>query len=231
MRVLRAFAGSALASLLLLTGTSPATAHPGHPGARNWVHGAHCPTTHRTAGSTSAPPTAYQRYYLNDWRLGPAYLPHTGALGKMLRGYQRTDHTSAARFLACYWQTNSQTGKSGWWYPDNNGFVLKNGKPVEHPVKLRRGQLIDLFGSGLGNFLAPAGTPYAERAIPPSNLDTYVKDHPYSYHLYRVLMPFTVEAGPARPWFGQPGLGLQYVTQVTIPLLVNAHKLKELHAA
>ncbi|MER6075085.1 TNT domain-containing protein [Streptomyces sp. NPDC001817] len=227
MRVPRAFVGSALASLLLLIGTSPATAHTDHARAGKK---ASCPTTHRDRGPASAPTTQYMPYYRNDWRLGPKYLPQTGALGKMLKGYQRTDHTSAARFLACYWETDPATGKSGWWYPDNHGFVLKNGKPVEHPVTLRKGQLVDLFGSGFGNFLAPAGTPYAKRAIPPSNLDQYVEYCPYSYHLYRVLQPFTVEAGPIRPWFGQPGLGLQYYTTETIPSLAGQHKLVELPA-
>ena len=225
MRVLRAFVGSVLASLLLLIGISPATAQAGHPGTGN---AAHCPTAQRDRGSNVAPPTAYQRYYLDDWRLGPTYLPQMGALGKMLKGYKRTDHTSAYWFLGCYWQTDPQSGKSGWWYPDHNGFVLKNGKPVKHSVTLHKGQLVDLFGSGFGNFLAPAGTPYAKRAIPPSNLSTFVKDIPYNYHLYRVSKPFTVDAGPIRPWFGQPGLGLQYLTKSPVSDLVTAKYLAAL---
>ncbi|MGW2650670.1 TNT domain-containing protein [Streptomyces sp. NPDC001393] len=225
MRVPRAFVGSAVASLLLLIGTSPATAHVDHAHAGNK---AHCPTTHRDRGPSSAPTKQYMPYYRSDWRLGPTYLPRSGPLGKMLKGYQRTDHTSANTFLACYWETDPATGKMGWWYPDNHGFVLKNGKPVEHPLTLRKGQLVDLFGSGHGNFLAPAGTPYAKRAIPPSNLDQYVEYCPYSYHLYRVTQPFTVEAGPIRPWFGQPGLGLQYYSTDTIPTLVDHHKLVEI---
>ncbi|MCC5474877.1 TNT domain-containing protein [Streptomyces barringtoniae] len=225
MRVPRAFVRSALASLLLLIGTSPATAHADHPRAGNK---APCPTTHRTRVPGFEPPKQYTPYYRNDWRLGPKSLPRTGPLGKMLKGYQRTDHTSANRFLACYWQTGTATEKPGWWFPDNDGFVLKNGKPVEHPVTLRKGQLVDLFGSGLGSFLAPAGTPYAKRAIPPSNLDQYVEYCPFSYHLYRVVKPFTVDAGPIRPWFGQPGLGLQYKTREKIPQLATEHKLEEI---
>jgi hypothetical protein len=225
MRVLRAFMGSALASLLLLTGISPATAQAVHPRAGNT---AYCPTENRSRGSNGAPETTDQRYYRNDWRLGPAYLPQRGALGRMLRGYEHADHLSVSQFLACYWQTDPQTGKSGWWYPDNNGFVLRNGKPVEHSTTLHRGQLVDLFGSGFGNFLAPAGTPYASRAIPPSNLDTYTEDYPYSYHLYRVIRPFTVEAGPIRPWFGQRGLGLQYVTKSAVSDLVTLKYLQAL---
>ncbi|MGW1157413.1 TNT domain-containing protein [Streptomyces sp. NPDC002513] len=224
MRLLPALVRSALASLLLLLGIAPAAAHAAEPRA---VQSARCPTQDRDRGKNIAPPPL-QPYYLDDWRLGPAQLPTSGPLGAMLRGYHRTDATSAYWFLGCYWQTNPQTGLSGWWYPDDNGFVLKDGKPVERPLTLRKGQLVDLFGSGLGHFLAPAGTPYARRAIPPGNLDTFDPSHPYGYHLYRVLEPITVEAGPIRPWFGQPGLGLQYVTTPSIPDLVASQQLEEL---
>ncbi|GHD87298.1 TNT domain-containing protein [Streptomyces naganishii] len=224
MRVLRALMGSALASLLLVVGVSPATVQAAEPRA---AHAVHCPTEHRDRGTSTVPP-ALQRYYMDDWRLGPAQLPRTGAIGEMLRGYHRTDGTSAYWFLGCYWQMDPVTTKSGWWYPDNNGFVLRNGKPVERALSLPQGRLVDLFGSGLGHFLAPAGTAYAKRALPPSNLDTFDKSHPFSYHLYRVLKPFTVEAGPIRPWFGQPGLGLQYVTTPSIPELVSSKFLEEL---
>ncbi len=146
----------------------------------------------------------------------------------MLRGYHPQDATSHYWFLGCYWQTDQQN-QSGWWYPDNNGFVLRNGRPVEEPATLRTGQLVDLFGSGTGHFLAPAGTPYVKRALPPTNLDEYVTTAPrFNYHLYRVLKPFTVQAGPIRPWFGQPGLGLQYLTGPSIPDLVASQNLEEI---
>lgn len=234
MRALRHLLWSALAALLLLLGITPATAQAtdladvtasqGQGGDR-----AHCPTKYRTRGTNSAPSPPLQRYFHGDWRLGPAHLPRKGPIGEMLRGYNRLGDTSSAYwFLGCYWQTDPTTEKSGWWYPAQDGFVLKDGRPVKRKVTLREGQLVDLFGSGRGNFLAPAGTPYAKRAIPPSNLDTYDKAHPFSYHLYRVTEPFTVDAGPIRPWFGQPGLGLQYVTKDSIPDLITADKLKEL---
>ncbi|MDF3300725.1 TNT domain-containing protein [Streptomyces tropicalis] len=224
MRALRTLVGSVLASLLLLVGTAPAAVHAADNRA---TQSAPCPIQHRSRGVNTAPP-ALQQFYWNDWRLGPARLPRTGAIGRMLRDYHRTDSVSPYWFLGCYWQTDPVSAKSGWWYPDNNGFVLRNGRPVEQSRTLRTGQLLDLFGSGLGHFLAPAGTPYAERAIPPSNLNTYDRSHPYSYHLYRVLKPFSVQAGPIRPWFHQPGLGLQYLTTPTIPDLVNGDFLKEL---
>lgn len=166
-----------------------------------------CPTRDRVADTNTYVPPPLQEYYLDDWRFGPKRLPAGAPLGPIIGDYERFGGQSPARFLACYW--NSDT--NGWWYPAEDGFVLDEGRPVTRPVTLEAGQKLDLFGSGLGRFLAPAGSPYEKRAIPPSNLDTSDPNYPYGYHLYEVLRPFTVEAGPVRPWFGQPGHALQYV--------------------
>ncbi|MEV6261156.1 TNT domain-containing protein [Streptomyces sp. NPDC051784] len=231
MRVLRNIAWSAIGSLLLLVGLTPTAAHADTDGTSTTVRPrATCPTDDRTRSTNGAPNPALERYYLDDWRLGPRVLPTSGAIGRMLKGYDRTGPTSAYWFLGCYWQTNPVSGESGWWYPDNDGFVLdRAGNPVKKTLTLRVGQLVDLFGSGRGNFLAPAGTPYAKRAIPPSNLVRYTDDYPYSYHLYRVEEAFTVEAGRIRPWFGQPGLGIQYKTAQRVSELVTAEKLEALN--
>ena len=89
-----------------------------------------------------------------------------------------------------------------------------------------------------GQFLAPAGTPYEDRAIPPTNLDTYAASAPFNYHLYKVLKKFSVLAGPVAPWFDQPGRGIQdYLDATTGPglppepgiaNLVNQGYVKEL---
>ncbi|MBV2356001.1 TNT domain-containing protein [Streptomyces sp. J2-1] len=226
-RLLRRLVMSALASTLLLLGITPAPARAATP-----VHthggGRDCPVTHRAASTTTAPPTGLEAYYGDDWRLGPSTLPSSGPVARMLRGYSPQDGTSRYWFLGCYWQTDQQN-KSGWWYPDNNGFVLRDGRPVQSDKTLQVGTLVDLFGSGRGNFLAPAGTPYAQRAIPPTNLDAYNTTSPaYNYHLYRVTKSFTVQAGPIRPWFGQPGLGQQYLTTPAVPALVSAGNLEEI---
>jgi hypothetical protein len=225
MRVLRHLLWSSLASILLV-GIAPAAAQADetHP-----HHGPSCPARHRTASQTKVP-DPLEQYYHGDWRLGPSYLPKSGRIGRMLRGYRPQDSTSRTWFLGCYWQANPQPG-AGWWFPDNNGFLLHHGRPVERPLRLHRGQLVDLFGSGTGHFLAPAGTPYAKRALPPSNLDEYAAAAPpLSYHLYRVRRPFTVQAGPIRPWFGQPGLGLQYYTgNKAIPDLTGDGHLRALN--
>jgi hypothetical protein len=85
---------------------------------------------------------------------------------------------------------------------------VENGKPV----------FLDRFGAETGTFLAPALTAYGKRALPPMNLDTFNAAAHYNYHLYKVVRPFTVDAGPIAPWFGQMGKGLQYVTCVATNL-------------
>ena len=174
-----------------------------------------------------APPMVPQRFFLNDWRLGPKELPRAWPLAPMMFGYRRLDHTNVQNFFNCYWDPT----QPNWWYPKANGFLLDNNNaPIQRPVTLLPGQYVDLFGSGTDRFLAPAGTLYAYRAIPPSNLDTYDPRYPFNYHLYRVLSPFTVDAGPAAPWFGQPGGGLQYYTgtAVRVSQLVQTGFLQEI---
>ncbi|NJQ02357.1 glycohydrolase toxin TNT-related protein [Streptomyces zingiberis] len=200
-------------------------AAPAQPGAVHHPRPPSCPTTDRTPATNRPPAPPLNRYYLGDWRLGPKNLPQHGPLARMLRGYERLDGYTPASFLACYW--NDAT--AGWWYPSPDGWVLINGVPLKVQVELEPGQKVDLFGSGFGNFLAPAGTPFAQRALPPSNLNTLDPAYPFGYHLYEVVEPFTVEAGPARAWFGQPGGGIQYRTAQTIPQLVTAGKLKTLN--
>lgn len=188
-----------------------------------------CPIANRAQSTIPRPTPAYpQRYFHHDWRLGPKYLPPNAPLGPLLRGYQRTDNESSRQFIQCFW--NDQT--HGWWFPNNNGFVLDNqGKPIESPTTLTPGQRVDLFGTGTGRFLSPAGTPFPQRALPPSNLDTLSNAFPFGYHLYEVESPIPVQQGAIRPWFDQPGLGLQYFTgdSVRVSDLVANNSLKPLN--
>lgn len=234
MRVLRHFALIASTLLVLLMGATPAA----HAATSTTIQDdPRCPTTHRTPSTIPPPTVTTQKYFLNDWRLGPQKLPKEPPIGPMLFGYKRLDAMTPEEFISCFW--NPVT--SGWWFPDNNGFVLVGDKPLEAAVKLFVGQKVDLFGTGTGGFLAPAGANYTTRALPPSNLDTLNEDFPFGYHLYTVKKSFMVDAGPIRPWFGQPGLGLQYVLNaqyipgapnpLKIPYLLANGYLEELTAA
>lgn len=144
-----------------------------------------------------------------DARLGPRHLPRPrhSPVGPLLQGWQRTGGLSPAAFLKEYWEGDPGTG--GWKYPPNDGFTETNGVPDRTATRLRRGESLDRFGSVYGAYLAPAGDPYAKRALPPQNLNTREEAAPCDYHVYEVEKRFTVWQGPIAPWFGQPGGGEQ----------------------
>ncbi|MER7397228.1 TNT domain-containing protein [Streptomyces sp. NPDC000151] len=144
-----------------------------------------------------------------DARLGPKWLPNKrlAPVGPLLKGYHRTGTLSPAAFLKKYWQGPADSGS--WKYPPNDGFAEVNGEIDKEPSKLRTGQRLDRFGSEFGGYLAPAGDPYAERALPPQNLNTREPVSPCDYHTYKVIKPFWVWQGSIAPWFEQPGGGQQ----------------------
>ncbi len=145
-----------------------------------------------------------------DSRLGPAGLPNSGDVGYELKGYDRTGSLAPAAFLAEYYDSTLYGGAGGWIYPPQNGYELRaDGTPIIWHKTIPAGRTIDRFGSEYGAFLSPAGTPYDERAIPPSNLDG-TPAAGCNYHRYLVLKPFEVDAGPIAGWFAQPGDGWQY---------------------
>lgn len=168
-----------------------------------------------TGPATTGPTECSTSYFHGDSRLGPQSLPTAGEVAAIVSGYNRLAGLTPTQFLDTYWDPAANT----WRYPPDNGFVIVNGTPVEHAATLQPGRLIDRFGSEYGAFLAPTGTPYSRRSIPPSSLDTGDPAYTCNYHDYLVLRPFQVEEGPIAPAFGQPGLGEQY--QLTSKLLPN----------
>lgn len=141
----------------------------------------------------------------NDPRLGPATLPTTGAVGLMVRGYQRFGHLTKDQFLARYWDPSANGGRGSYLFPPDNGFLFG----IQTVGTVHMGMRLDRFGSEFGAFLAPALTPYAQRAIPPQSLNTFDPAYPCNYHAYLVLKSFRLRLGPIAPWFEQPGKGLQ----------------------
>jgi len=145
--------------------------------------------------------------YEGNALLGPADLPVTGRVGRQLAGYRRTGSLSVAAFLARY----RDAAGTGWVYPPDNGFTRdRSGAPIIWIATLERGEQVDRYGSVYGAFLAPAGTGYAARAIPPSNLDSTPAGS-CNYHDYTVVKAFRVDAGRIAPWFAQPGGGVQFM--------------------
>jgi hypothetical protein len=151
-------------------------------------------------------------YLDGDYRLGPTTTPDAGPVGLQLFGYSRLADLTPSQFIARYWDSSAKK----WKYPPDDGFLVIADHPVEYGLTLKPGSPLDRYGSTKGAFLAPAGTPYWARSLPPSSLDD-ATEFTCNYHTYTVLRAFKVEAGPAAPAFGQPGLGLQY--QLIAPLL------------
>lgn len=167
-----------------------------------------------TAGaSTVAPRSLFHgcsdASYHGDPRLGPAVFSDEGLPGFELIGYHRTGNLTPAAFLAKYYDPTANSGAGGWIYPPDNGYVVRNGKPIEYQRTLSPGQDIDRYGSEYGSFLSPTGLFYWTRAIPPASLDSTPADG-CNYHNYKVLKPFVVDSGPIAAWFAQPGGGIQY---------------------
>lgn len=168
-----------------------------------------------TAYAAPPPPAPAQPeckgpFYNNDQKLGPKDLPESHSeVGKLLDGYHRFgDEPNPPAFLVKYW--NPQTNK--WKYPDNDGFVEKP-QPKE---TLKPGTRVDRFGAESGSFLAPLGTLYVQRSIPPDSLNTCQYEpgvwKPNGYYQYEVKKDIVVYSGTTAKYYGQPGGGKQYQT-------------------
>jgi hypothetical protein len=44
---------------------------------------------------------------------------------------------------------------------------------------------------------------------------------PFNYHVYSVVKPLVVLAGPIAPWCGQPGAGVQYMLYKNVKDLIE----------
>jgi RHS repeat-associated protein len=100
-------------------------------------------------------------------------------------------------------------------WPPNDGFLFYE------KVTLQPGTIIDRYGAPTGRFTAPYGTPFEMRSMPPKDINKEL-------HVYEVLKPLEVKAGPALPWFGQPGLGTQYEFPRNIQRLAAEGYLREI---
>jgi Tuberculosis necrotizing toxin len=138
-------------------------------------------------------------------RLGPWPLPARAPMARLLQGYTPLGSSPASEF-----QLRWSNGTKGWRNPPFHGFAIERFPSftliVRTPLWVGKGQYVDRFGPAEADLLSPAGVPFAKRSLPPDTLN----DAPRTYHCYRVDRAFKVMAGPARPWFGQPGKGRQY---------------------
>lgn len=157
----------------------------------------------------------------NDELFGPKILATDAPVGPQLRGYDRLAGLSPSEFLQTYRKGDK------WDYPDHDGYTLNpDGSAKKSVTTLNPNKRIDRYGPANGRFLAPAGTHYKRRALPPENLVD--KDNPQfcNYHVYVVMRPVKVWTGRIAKGFGQPGGGIQYQIdqQLLDPGLIEDHR-------
>lgn len=185
--VKRRFAAAVLCTLVLVVGQAP------------------------PSGASTAPSQCSAEDFNGDARLGPSDLASLGSVGLELRNYDRLAGLTPQQFIATYWDPAANGGAGGYRFPPDNGFLLTpQGDPIHTTMTLHAGLRLDRFGSEFGAFLAPAGSSYGSRALPPQSLDNTANPGGCNYNLYKVVHDFSVDGGPIAPAFGQPGHGLQY---------------------
>ncbi|KAK9243370.1 hypothetical protein V1506DRAFT_508526 [Lipomyces tetrasporus] len=193
----------------MLVGLTSALAHPVVGGT---------PTSTCPMPTTSAGYSAYcngtkfsdPNYLCGDKRLGPIALPTDFPLDTLVATYDRLGGLCPGPFLQTYYNSS---GNGSWIWPTGDGFQLDTrNHTINGTITLSVGVVIDRFGPENGSFVSPVGAPYMQRSLPPQNLDWPMGwlPYPYNYHLYQVIKPFNVSAGPIAPAFGQPGQGVQY---------------------
>jgi hypothetical protein len=141
-------------------------------------------------------------------------------LDNLIVSYDRLGGLCPGAFLQKWYNATAMS----YIFPPSDGFQLNTAsQPIDGNITLAVGTMLDRFGPETGTFLSPAGAPYNQRSLPPSNLDTPPGDDsfPFNYHVYQVLKPFEVLSGPIVGWFGQPGQGTQYETFSNVMSLID----------
>jgi hypothetical protein len=147
-----------------------------------------------------------------------------GAPLSVVRGWHPTGGMPWDDFASLFGSPESRS------YPLNDGFPPGYVPQLAH---LPEGAIIDRFGSEYGRYLAPDGTPFADRALAPESVGG-------EYNRYMVtgkpLPPgWQVVEGPVQPYYGQtpsPGF-LQYMVvgpdgvKVSVKVLVDRGILDE----
>ena len=112
-----------------------------------------------------------------------------------------------------------QAERSGWvtaegrtWWPPGNGAV----PGTQTSATLQVGQRLDRYGGTTtrSSFLAPTNISLEQRALSPTT-NTALHDE------YIVLKPIPVEQSNVAPWFGKPGMGVQYDTNKGIGMSIQ----------
>ncbi|GGM84211.1 hypothetical protein GCM10011609_20390 [Lentzea pudingi] len=99
----------------------------------------------------------------------------------------------------------------------------EGGYEDSQPEIVEAGTELDRFGTPEGRVLSAAGTPFAQRSLPPQAADE-------GYRRYRVEKDLPVHRTISAPWFGQPGGGSRYRATYPVADLVALGYLTEITA-
>ncbi|RAL14723.1 TNT domain-containing protein [Aspergillus homomorphus CBS 101889] len=155
----------------------------------------------------------------NNKLLGPANFVPASNFTDFFIDWKPLDSQCPQDWL-CTWTNWASAGpfnNTAYYFPQNLGF-----KGCAETVTVEVGTHLDRFGQPNGSWLATPETPFAERAIPPSNLNVFSGSTLYNYWQYEVKKPFLALYGKVLPWFGQPGGGDQWYVEGGLgPLIDN----------
>ncbi len=114
----------------------------------------------------------------------------------------------------------TEDGKINWEkFAPNNGRV--EGSVLENQT-LKKGIIIDRYGSKYGNYTSPVDTSFEARALPYDN-------NSWAYHKYEVIRDIDgITLSEIAPAFDQPGGGIQYELPDSVKNLVKNGFLKEI---
>lgn len=189
-------------------------------------HGKHIrPDPVPNAPATSLPPGQHVDFdRLPDYHVKDEPLPTQGPEGRVYDpDFDRYAGMTKQEFYDKWYDPETKN----WRYPSKeNGAPYDEGFAEPPRVNtLQKDQVIDRLGTDDGNFAAPIGTSFDQRALPSSDIGR-------EYHRYRVLKPLpeTVTEGRIQPWFDQPGGAMQYKFDRDIKWYVDNEYLEDLDA-
>jgi hypothetical protein len=112
----------------------------------------------------------------------------------------------------------------------NGGWPPNRGAVNLVIITLKKGILVDRYGGytdttgtfqDKGTFVSPKGVPFPMRALPDNTLSK-------PYKIYKIVKPIAkVREGKIIPWFGKPGLGIQYEVPATVNDLKTGGYIEE----
>ncbi len=182
--------------------------------------------------------SAAEADYVDGLRFSPQDHPHADLVSPVDPQPHRTPRALGPDHPMVRNLTDGYDPQAGRHERDWDAEFVRSADPLEHvwppaavhpeggyeagrPDVLPAGTEVDRFGTPEGRVLAAAGTRFAGRSLPPTDLAA-------GYRRYVVSRPIPVWRTISTPWFGQPGGGTRYRTTYPVADLVALGYLMEL---